>query len=101
GVPDLVPRIQDSGRTGWYLRVLSPGFLQAGDAMVLRDRPYPQWTVARVAHTMHAPADDLATTRALAECPALLDRWREELTRRLERVDGRDDDAAAGVGKGG
>lgn len=94
GVPDLVPRIQGSGRTGWYLRVLSCGFLQAGDAMVLRDRPYPQWTVARVSHTMHAPTSDLATTRALAGCPALLDRWREELTRRLDRARSRDDDAA-------
>ncbi|GHD20505.1 MOSC domain-containing protein [Nocardiopsis kunsanensis] len=86
GVSDLVPRIQRSGRTGWYLRVLSCGFLQEGDAMVLRERPYPRWTVARVSHTMRAPADDLATTRALAECPALLDRWREELTRRLGRI---------------
>lgn len=98
GVPDLVPRIQDSGRTGWYLRVLSCGFLQADDAMVLRERPYPQWTVARVGHTMHAPTADLATTRALADCPALLDRWREELARRLERV-GHGDSDRAGTAK--
>lgn len=94
GVPGLVPRIQDSGRTGWYLRVLSRGLLRAGDAMVLHDRPYPQWTISRVTQTMHAPAGDLATTRALAECPALLDRWREELTRRLEQARGRNDDTA-------
>ena len=40
-VSDLVPRIQSSGRTGWYLRVLSSDFLQAGDAMILCERPTP------------------------------------------------------------
>lgn len=100
GVPDLVRRIQDSGRTGWYLRVLTEGALQADDVMVLRERPYPQWTIARVSHTMHAPTSDLATTRELAECPALLDRWRQELNRRLERAD-RGDDGTAGAEKSG
>ncbi len=85
GVPNLVPRIRASGRTGWYLRVLSPNFLQAGDAMILRERPHPRWTVARVAHTMHAPTGDPVTAQELATCPALPDRWREEIIHRLDR----------------
>lgn len=81
GVADLVPRIHASGRTGWYLRVLAEGSLRAGDAMVLRDRPYPQWPLSLVNHTMRAPGSDPATTRELAQCPALPDRWRQEITR--------------------
>ena len=86
GVDDLVPRIRASGRTGWYLRVLTRGSLRAGESMVLHERPYPQWPLTRVDRTMHAPADDPATARELAQCPALPDRWREEIIRRLDRA---------------
>ncbi len=34
-MPDLVARVQKSGRTGWYLRVLVEGEVQAGDPVVL------------------------------------------------------------------
>lgn len=47
-VPDMARRVQDSGRAGWYLRVLRPGQLQAGDAVRLLDRPHPDWSVARL-----------------------------------------------------
>lgn len=95
GVDDLVQRIRASGRTGWYLRVLTRGFLQAGDEIVLRERPYPQWPLTRVDRTMHAPADDPATARELAVCPALPDRWREEIARRLDRAGAEDGDDEA------
>src|SRR5689334_21378211 len=32
-----------SGRTGWYVRVLKPGVLQAGDAMQTLRKPNPDW----------------------------------------------------------
>lgn len=34
-------------RCGWYYRVIEPGTVAAGDALVLQDRPHPGWTVAR------------------------------------------------------
>ena len=42
GLPGMARRVQGSGRTGWYYRVLQPGHLQAGDALVLVARPFPQ-----------------------------------------------------------
>lgn len=83
-----------SGRTGWYLRVLSCGYLQAGDTVTLHDRPYPQWPIARVTHAMYAPDSDPATIGALAMCPALPGRWRAELARRTGQTSHHDGDAA-------
>ncbi|QOJ32706.1 MAG: MOSC domain-containing protein [Gammaproteobacteria bacterium] len=48
GVADMPQRVQDSLRAGWYLRVLEPGLLQAGDACTLVERPHPDYSVARL-----------------------------------------------------
>ena len=48
GVPDMARRLQDSGRAGWYLRVVQPGAVQAGDSVLLLARPHAGWTVARL-----------------------------------------------------
>ncbi len=81
-IPDLAWRVQQSGRTGWYFRVLREGEVEAGQTFQLRERPHPQWTVAAANEVMHVRQHDLATARALADCPALAASWRESLERR-------------------
>jgi MOSC domain-containing protein YiiM len=44
--PDLPRRVLKTGRTGWYLRVLEPGLVEAGEALTLIDRPAPDQPVA-------------------------------------------------------
>jgi MOSC domain-containing protein YiiM len=44
-LPKLMVR---EGRSGWYFRVVEEGKVQAGNAMVLLERPLPDWTVKRV-----------------------------------------------------
>ncbi len=48
GVRELARRVQETGRTGWYYRVLQPGSVAAGDLLTLQARPYPQWTLSRL-----------------------------------------------------
>jgi MOSC domain-containing protein YiiM len=81
---DLPKRVLASGRTGWYFRVLTPGTVEAGQSFVLRERPYPQWTVARVNDVYYAPVArrDLAARAELAECAALAEAWRDSLRQR-------------------
>lgn len=52
-VKDMSRRAQDSGRTGWYSKVLREGEIRAGDEMVLVERPNPRWTVRRVQHYLY------------------------------------------------
>lgn len=79
GIPDLVKTIVQNHRSGWYLRVLQEGWLEAGLAIRLADRPFPQWTVRRVAHVKRLRADLPEDARLLAACPALQAEWREKL----------------------
>ena len=73
GLRDGVALAVATGRTGFYLRVLQEGDVQAGDQLLLLERPHPWATVAecnRVLH--HARRDALARARVcgLAELSA-------------------------------
>jgi len=39
GVPNMARRVQDTLRADWHLRVIEPGHVRQGDAIVLLDRP--------------------------------------------------------------
>lgn len=76
GIPDLLKRVEKSGRIGWYLRVLEEGPLEAGQEVRLVERPHPDWSVARAMRVGRARKKDPAAARALIECAALSERWK-------------------------
>ena len=84
GVADMARRVQHSGRTGWYYRVLEAGALQAGDAITLVARPWPQWPLARVMAVLYQQPFDAAVLTALAALP-LTPSWRRLVEGRLAR----------------
>lgn len=90
GIKDLALRVQASGRTGWYLRVLEEGEVAAGNLLVLLDRSFPKWTVARANAVMHDRTADHETVAALAACPTLSARWRATLATRRDGGAGAD-----------
>lgn len=83
-VRDLALQVQNSGRTGWYFRVLTEGFVEADLPLILAERPYPQWTVALANDIMHHHTSDMEAARSLMECHFLATRWRSTLAKRLE-----------------
>lgn len=81
-VPDLIARIHENGRSGWYLRVLEAGEIAAPGELRLLERPYPAWTIARANRILHFQEGGAETAHALAACPALSESWREVLRKR-------------------
>ena len=79
GINDLVMRVKQTGMTGWYFRVLQEGYVEAGNTLVLVERPFPQWTVATAYGIMCNRKADIEAAHALARCPALSPRWQENL----------------------
>jgi MOSC domain-containing protein YiiM len=75
-LPDLPARVLRTGRTGWYFRVLREGLLEAGQRVALVERPFPEWTIARVNEVAYQTRDPQAAAR-LAGCPLLSPGWRD------------------------
>jgi MOSC domain-containing protein YiiM len=60
----LLPRAMvQSGFSGWYYRVVRPGALGVGDAVILAERPHPDFAFSRLVEIVyhgHATQDELA-----------------------------------------
>ncbi len=82
GVADMARRVQDSGRGGWYYRVLEPGEIRAGDALVLVARPHPDWPLPRLADLFYRRTQDQDELVAALSLP-LVPSWRSVFERRL------------------
>ena len=83
--PDLLRRVEESGRHGWYVRVLQEGTVEAGLDLRLIERPHPDWSVRRawVTYRWRRREKDLAAE--LAGCEALAAATRYELLRAVEQ----------------
>lgn len=80
---DLALRIQESGRTGWYYRVLKEGYVASGEELILLARPYPEWTITACNEAMHLHKEDLELSASLENCPFLAESWKQTLQKRL------------------
>ncbi|MBL1258325.1 MOSC domain-containing protein [Methylocystis sp. Sn-Cys] len=84
GLRDMAARVQRSGRTGWYYRVLQEGVAQLGDALALIERPCPDWPLARLSTLLYRDTRDRAGLAAMAALPQLAEGWRALAQRRLD-----------------
>ena len=83
---ELVRLVVHNGRSGWYLRVLDEGCIEAGMPVELLDRPNPTWPIARANRILHHCKTDLALTLELAAVPKLAKSWVDELRERAEHL---------------
>lgn len=82
-MPNLPQRVVETGRSGWYLRVLQEGMIEPDTELALETRPHPQWTVDRVASVRYDKQADRAAVAELARLAELSESWREDFARRL------------------
>ncbi len=75
----LTKRVGQTGRTGWYYRVLRPGVVQTGDSVALTDRLHPDWTIARANDVLMGREADRFATSELMAIPELSAAWKQSL----------------------
>jgi MOSC domain-containing protein YiiM len=78
-VRDMIAIVRGNGRSGWYLRVLTEGTLEAGQSIEVTDRPNPAWPIRRAAMVMRARDQEPAAAADLAGCRGLSEGWRSRL----------------------
>lgn len=85
-IKELPAVVIETGRTGWYFRVLQPGIVQAGQEITRIARPYPDWSIARANEVFYRGKHDADASEALAAVPALAESWREHLHSRAAKL---------------
>lgn len=81
--PDMSQRVQTTGKTGWYYRVLQEGHIQAQDAIVLLKRPYPGWSLQRVNSIIFGTTINIRELENFAQLP-LPHSWAQMIENRLQ-----------------
>ena len=72
----LLKKVIERRHTGWYLRVLSPGEVSAGDAVRLLERAHAGWTIDRLLRLRHITPRDVRGLREASTLAALGNEWR-------------------------
>ncbi|MDY0406623.1 MOSC domain-containing protein [Virgibacillus sp. 179-BFC.A HS] len=88
---DLALQIQQTGRTGWYFRVLQEGMVKPAVDLLLLERPMPHLTIAALNEIMYVRKEDLNMAYELSDCELLAENWRKTFKKRLR---GKESDTA-------
>jgi MOSC domain-containing protein YiiM len=79
GLKTLTKEVAQTGRTGWYLRVLREGTIARGMSFQLLDRPNPSWPVARANDVLFGREVDRLSVMELMNLQELAEAWRKDI----------------------
>ena len=83
-LPNFLKEVLHHQRTGFYLRVLTPGEVKVGDELRLQKRPNPIFTIALInEHTLGTPDPELV--QQMLALPELAEGWKRILGIVLEK----------------
>lgn len=84
GMKDFPAKIQETGYTGYYLRVLQEGWVTPGGKLSLMQRHSACITIQCANHIMYHDKKNTDGIQTILDVPELSASWRETLTKRLE-----------------
>ncbi|WP_195575889.1 MOSC domain-containing protein [Paenibacillus sp. 1001270B_150601_E10] len=85
-LPEIPLWMQETGYTGYYFRVLTPGNVQAGQIMERVEADPEQLSISFANEVMHQKMHGREGLERLGSHPALSDSWRDSLTKRLAQL---------------
>jgi MOSC domain-containing protein YiiM len=80
----MARRVQETGRTGWYYRVLEEGVVAPDDTLTLVERGDGEWSIHRIWHHFYVDTMNVDALRQIAVLPALAQGWRNHAAKRLD-----------------
>nr|WP_236620476.1 MOSC domain-containing protein [Geobacillus sp. MAS1] len=82
-LPDLPKAVCQTGKSGFYFRVLKEGVVAPGAPLVLVERGAGALSIAYINHIYYHERDNAAAIKQIASHPALSASWREAFQKRL------------------
>lgn len=80
---DLPKRVIQTGRSGWYFRVVREGVLEAGMPLRCVERTHPDWSIDRVSRVLYDKQADSSLVAELRSIPLLAEGWKSSLPAQL------------------
>ncbi len=84
GRADMVQLVKDSGRTGFYLRVLEEGTVKKGDALALKEKDAKGVTVSFANHTFYHDRGNCGAIEKVLTVSALSESWQRSFLKLIE-----------------
>jgi MOSC domain-containing protein YiiM len=85
GRDDIVKLVTDSGRTGFYFRVLREGFVEKGAMLILKKKDPHRITVSFANHTFHHDRKNCEAVEKVLAVPALSASWQKSFQELKEK----------------
>jgi MOSC domain-containing protein YiiM len=85
GRSDLIKLVVDSGRTGFYLRVLKKGIVERCDRLILKEREPRRVSISFANRIFHHNRDNRSGIGRVLAVPALSESWQKSFRRLQER----------------
>lgn len=82
--PVMNVEMHDTHRNGWFCRVLEEGIMTSGDSIILKERPNPDWTIARVQESLFNGELNPEILQQLSSLPYLASDWKTLFCQRLD-----------------
>ncbi|MGF1680126.1 MOSC domain-containing protein [Photobacterium minamisatsumaniensis] len=82
-LPGMAEYVQNYAMTGWFYRVLEAGEIHVGDSIEVVERPYPQWSIAKVMACLYHDTENKQAATELAQLPELGKEITQIFARRL------------------
>jgi MOSC domain-containing protein YiiM/ferredoxin-NADP reductase len=86
GIKNFAPETTKKSRTGWYYRVRKEGWMQAGDLVVLLERPHPRWTVERIQEYLVRDKTNLEQLEVLQTIEEFGTESKEQIKKLIRRI---------------
>ncbi|MGJ8529562.1 MOSC domain-containing protein [Maritalea sp.] len=83
--PDMAINLQNSGRTGWYYRVLNQGEVKVGDKFELVDRLHEAWPMDQLIAARFNKQLDPLIAKDLSQIDELASNWRQYFFKRANK----------------
>jgi MOSC domain-containing protein YiiM len=83
--PDMAHHVQDSGFTGYYFRVIQPGWVQPEMNLLLTKEGSGKISIESANHLMHHDKLNNGKMKQIIEKTVLSERWKQTFKTRLEK----------------
>ncbi len=87
GSSDMAPHVQEKGFTGYYLRVVKTGYIQAGDTLKRVHSDPQEISIDDCNQVMYHDKDNLDRLQRVLHHPLLSESWKKPLYNRAQKLE--------------